>query len=237
MSAPLDDSEFIDRDFLASQSAPAAAGAVPLAATLAAAAHLPSGRPPNREELEARLTDKHQQLAELKRRQEVIERERVALEESRRRQAEFETGRPEIAQQLVRGVEMLEQAEFKARQEAEQMARTLAGLREALTNVQGIRQDAWTPETWQTELTRALTTIENARLEWSGARLKWPLLGGEGLEAAGAAGAKPGAQGLTHLLATRSLGEWFKLGLALTWPLALVALLALVMLTVVLLRP
>lgn len=237
MSAPLDDSEFIDRDFLASQSAPAAAGAVPLAATLAAASHLPSGRPPNREELEARLTDKHQQLAELKRRQEAIERERVALEESRRRQAEFETGRPEIAQQLVRGVELLEQAEFKARREAEQMGKTLAGLREALTNVQGIRQETWTPETWQTELTRALTTLENARLEWSAARLKWPVLNGESLDASGTHGAKEGGAGAAHLLASRSLPEWFKLGLALTWPLALVALLALVMLTAVLLRP
>ncbi|MCZ7638566.1 MAG: hypothetical protein M5U12_22450 [Verrucomicrobia bacterium] len=175
-------------------------------------------------------------MAELKRRQEAIERERVALEESRRRQAEFETGRPEITQQLVRGVEVLEQAEFKARREAEQMGKTLAGLREALSNVQGIRQEAWTPETWQTELTRALTTIENARMEWSAARLKWPVLNGENLEASGAHGAKEGTAGVTHLLGARSLGEWFRVGLALTWPLALVALLALGMLTAVLLR-
>lgn len=234
MSAPLDDTDFIDRDLLASQAArPAATLAPP--PPMNPPPPPPAGRPPTREELESHLTAKHQQLAELKARQEAIERERVALEEARRRQAEFETGRPEMIQHLTRGLELLARAEFAARREAEQMAKTLAGLREALDAVNALKPENWTPETWQTELTRALTTLENARMEWNSARLKWPVLNGEPGGPAGPA-APPGPAGIGGLLAGRSFSEVCRLGLALTWPLAAVALLALIVLTLVLLR-
>lgn len=235
MSSPLDDSDFVDRDLLASQSPASASATLAAGPGLGSGASAAAGRPPNREELEARLTERHQQLAELKRRQESIERERVALEESRRRQAEFETGRPEITQQLTRGIELLEQAEFRVRREAEQMAKSLAGLREALNQVQAIRGDGWSPETWQTELTRALTTIENARMEWNTARLKWPLLSGQPAETAGEA-APERIGGVIGLPAGASLAQWFKLGFALTWPVAAVGLLAAGLLMAVLLR-
>jgi hypothetical protein len=235
MSSPLDDSDFVDRDLLASQSPASASATLTGGPGLGSGPSGAAGRPPNREELEARLTERHQQLAELKRRQEAIERERVALEESRRRQAEFETGRPEITQQLTRGIELLEQAEFRVRREAEQMGKSLAGLREALSQVQAIRGDAWSPENWQTELTRALTIIENARMEWNGARLKWPLLGGQPAEAPGEA-ASERVGGVIGLLSGANLAQWFKLGFALTWPVAAVGLLAAGLLMAVLLR-
>jgi hypothetical protein len=234
MSAPLDDTDFIDRDLLASQAArPATTLAPP--PPMNPPNPPPAGRPPTREELESHLTAKHHQLAELKARQEAIERERVALEEARRRQAEFETGRPEMIQHLTRGLELLTKAEFAARREAEQMTKTLAGLREALDAVNALKPETWTPETWQTELTRALTTLENARMEWNSARLKWPVLNGEPGGPAGPA-APPSPAGIGGWLAGRSFREVCKLGLALTWPLAAVAVLALIVLTVVLLR-
>jgi hypothetical protein len=114
MSAPLDDSDFIDRDFLASQSAASRGPALPSAGVSSAAAGSTS-RPPNREGLEARLTERHQQLAELKRAPGSDRAGTRGLEEARRRQAEFETGRPEIMQHLTRGIELVEQAEFRAR--------------------------------------------------------------------------------------------------------------------------
>ncbi len=236
MSAPFDDSDFIDHDFTASQPTRPSVATLPSSAPMNPQPHPPAGRPPTREELETHLTAKHQQLADLKARQEALERERVALEEARRRQAEFETSRPEMVQHLTRGLELLEKAEFQARREAEQMAKTLQGLREALTNVQAIRQETWTPETWQTELTRALTTIENARMEWNSARLKWPVLNGETAAAPGnPSGSATTPAGLGSLAGQR-FGELLKVGFALTWPLAAVALVALGVLTAILLR-
>jgi hypothetical protein len=67
------------------------------------------------------------------------------------------------------------------------------------------------------ELTRATTTIENARMEWNAARLKFPILSGVSADPAEPAAARPGAS----LLAGTDLLQLCKIGLALTWPLVL----------------
>ena len=64
---------------------------------------------------------------ELKRIQEELERERAGLEETRRRQIEFQTGRDEMLRHLTRGVELLKESEFAARRDSEQMAKSQLG--------------------------------------------------------------------------------------------------------------
>ena len=190
-------------------------------------------RAPTREEVDSRVAEAQQKLVELKREQEELERQRAALEETRRRQMEFQTGRQETIQNLTRGVGLLEEAEFTARRDAEQMAKALADLRDALSKVEAIHEEPWTKDNFATELTRALTALENARMEWNAARLKFPVLSGplpEGQASAAGAAARP------SLLATHSFGELCRFGLALTWPLAVVALLALGVLVALLLR-
>src|SRR5439155_6869532 len=164
MASEFDNSDFVDDDFQAANKSPFAE---PQPA---------GGRPPTREELDSRVTETQQRLMELKRAQEELERERAALEEARRRRTEFHTGREEMLQSLTRGVGLLEEAEFSARRDAEQMAKTLGELREALIKVQGLHDETWTKENYQLELTRALTVIDNSRMEWNAARLKWLLL-------------------------------------------------------------
>ena len=139
-----------------------------------------------------------------------------------------------MVHQLTRGLGLLEEAEFTARRDAEQMARTLADFREALTKVETIHEESWNKDNFNVELTRALTTIENARMEWNTARIKFPVLTGKSAETAPEAQA---AQKPATLLAQQDFASLCKLGLALTWPLALVAVLALgVLVTVLFLR-
>ena len=202
MAGEYDSTEFIDTDFTAQKS--------PFAA-------------PTREDVDRRVVDAQQKLVALKRAQEELERERAGLEELRRRQGEFQTGRQEIVQQLTRGLGLLEEAEFVARRDAEQMVKTVGDFRAALMKVQAIHDEAWTKENFQIELTRALTTIENARMEWNSARLKLPVLAGENKPAAAI------SQNATPIsaapsLADLSFGQLCKIGLAMTWPLLLVAL-------------
>src|SRR5207249_3184623 len=83
-----------------------------------------------------------------------------------------------MLQSLTRGVGFLEEAEFNSRRDAEQMARTLGALRDALTKVQSIHEETWTQDNYNVEVTRALTIIDNGRMEWNAARLKWALLNG-----------------------------------------------------------
>lgn len=215
MAAEFDATEFVDTDFQAAHKA---------VYTGAASASGAVNRAPSREEVDSKVGEAQQKLAALKRVQEELERERSALEETRRRQMEFQTGRQETMQNLTRGIGLLEEAEFSARRDAEQMARSLADLKDALGKVEAMNEQAWTKENFQTELTRALTTIENARMEWNSARLKFAVLSGE------AANAEPkiagGEANPQALLANQSFGRLCKIGLALTWPVALVALAA-----------
>src|SRR5204863_10017668 len=95
-------------------------------------------------------------------------------------------------------------------------------LRDALGKVQSIREEDWTRENVGVELTRALTVVENARMESNGARLKFSILSGD-------AAADPAAQegsdhSLPKALRQQSWPQLCKLGLALTWPIALAGL-------------
>jgi hypothetical protein len=219
MAAQYDPAEFVDSDFQSARKSAAAAAASSLGDT---------NRAPTREEVEARVGDMHNKLAELRRAQHELERERADLEETRRRQTEFTKGRQEMEQHLTRGIGLLEEAEFAARRDAEQMAKALVDLREALVKVQAVQEESWTRDNFNTELTRALTAIENARMEWNSARLKFPLLNGEAPPAEAAPA--PSENFAQQLLRERSYAELCKMGLALTWPVALVgAAIALVM--------
>ena len=209
-----DPADFVDDDFQARKMHAASGSSAP---------GQPS-RAPTREEVDSRVADTQQKLIELKRAQEELERERSALEETRRRQMEFQTGRQEMIHNLTRGLGLLEEAEFAARRDAEQMAKTIADFRDVLGKIEADREETWTKDNFNVELTRALTAVENGRMEWNTARLKFPILTGE-KPASNAAG--PAAPPEALPVSNRSFGELCKLGLALTWPLALVALTAL----------
>src|SRR5476649_1368076 len=210
MAAEYDSTEFVDTDFLTHKS--------PSAAPTSASDPL---RAPTRDEVDRKVVEAQQKLAELKQAQEKLERERSSLEELRRRQTEFQTGRQEMIHNLTRGLGLLEEAEFNTRRDAEQMHKTLADFRDALTKIESVRDETWTKENFSIELTRALTAIENARMEWNAARLKLPVLSGEALKKAEAASApQPAAAQFAEL----SFIQLCKIGFALTWPLLLVAL-------------
>jgi hypothetical protein len=222
MAAEYDATEFVDTDFQAHKSP---------YATTAATDPL---RAPTRDEVDRKVVEAQQKLAELKRAQEDLERERASLEELRRRQLEFQNGRQEMVHNLTRGLGLLEEAEFNARRDSEQMIKTLADFRGALEKIQNVRDETWTKENFQMELTRALTIVENARMEWNSARLKLPALAGESAQKKSETESAPAP--IVSPFANLSFGELCKIGLAMTWPLLIVALGALGIFVAILLR-
>ncbi len=218
MAAEYDATEFIDTDFQA-HKLPTTGG--------------DGLRAPSREEVDRKVVEAQQKLAELKRAQEELERERSTLEELRRRQLEFQNGRQEIIHNLTRGLGLLEEAEFNARRETEQMSKTITDFREALSKIEIIREDSWTKENFNVELTRALTAVENARMEWNSARLKISALSGESAKKAEPEKAPtPSPMPFTTL----SFGQLCKFGLAMTWPFLIVGLGVMGLLIALLLR-
>jgi hypothetical protein len=114
------------------------------------------------------------------------------------------------------------------------MIKTLADFRGALEKIQNVREETWTKENFQTELTRALTIVENARMEWNSARLKLPALAGESTHKKSEAESAPVP--VVSPFANLSFGQLCKIGLAMTWPLLIVALGALGVFIAILLR-
>jgi hypothetical protein len=128
-----------------------------------------------------------------------------------------------MIQNLTRGLGLLEEAEFNTRRDAEQMGKTIEEFRDAMNKLQGVNEESWTKDNFNVELTRGLTVIENSRMEWNTARLKLPVLSGEALQQAEKADAEAGHSPLADI----DFLDLCKLGLALTWPLALILLVTL----------
>ena len=175
----------------------------------------------DREELDIQASSLQSKLADLNRAREKLEREKATVEESRRRFSEFQTGREEMLHELTRSLGLLEEAQLDAQRDAEQMARTMEDLRDALSKVDALVDVDTHAEDWKVLLTRNLTTIENARMELNSARLKWTLLTGvpEEENQNFAAPAQPGQAGLPM---PKSFGQLCLWGLALTWPVLLI---------------
>jgi hypothetical protein len=214
MAGDYDASEFVDSDFQA-HKAPRSPGAAP-----------DPYRAPTREDVDRQVVEAQQKLVELKRAQDELERERSALEDLRRRQTEFQTGRQEMIQNLTRGLGLLEEAEFKARRDAEQMVKTIDEFRDAMNKLQAVDEESWTKDNFNVELTRGLTVIENSRMEWNTARLRLPVLSGEAMRQVEKSDAEAGHSPLADI----NFLDLCKLGLAITWPLALILLAAVVFL-------
>ena len=215
MSSKFDESDFVDRDLEVAQESAEISNEQGLSP---AEAH----HPPSQEELTERVSETQQRLMELKQMQEDLEQERTEIEESRRRRSELSTGREEMVQNLTRGVGIIEEAELSSGRTAEQLSRTVADLRTALDKINLIDEEGWTEENWSVELTKALTTIENSRMEWNAARLKWPLLDGESHSSNIAAESQPSNQENRPSLDQLNFWQLSKLGLAFTWPLVFV---------------
>lgn len=224
MSSQFDASEFIDDD-LHPAPKPGYAGVTGSATVVGAGER----RAPSREEVELKVSEMQQRLSELKNEQQRLERERAALEETRRRQAEFTTGRQEMMQNLTRSIALMEEAELTHRREAEQRSKALVDMREALSKVIALNQESWSKENFEVELTRGMTTVDNSRMEWNSARVKFSELNQNPASLPASSPDQrpvaPSAGGLPQ-----SFGDLCRLGFAINWPLFVLGLLIFLML-------
>ena len=108
----------------------------------------------DREELDHQATSLQTKLAELNRAREKLEREKATVEDSRRRFSEFQTGREEMMHELTRSLGLMEEAHMDTQRDAEQMARTIEDLRDAMSKVETLEEVDTHDEQWKVLLTR-----------------------------------------------------------------------------------
>ena len=177
------------------------------------------------EHLDSQVQKAQEQLLQLKRQQEQIEKQKRELEELSRRQEELERGRAEMSDKLTRSLVILEREAYDSQKKLEQLRVTHESFTQHLQHIEAIDPKAWNPMDLHKELSRALSTVDDARAEFSQQRSRLQAAeeatGDVALpEAAPAIGAPGGGRTFLH---------WMQIGFAFSLPLIIFACLALLL--------
>ena len=119
------------------------------------------------EHLDSQVQKAQEQLLQLKRQQEQIEKQKRELEELSRRQEELERGRAEMSDKLTRSLVILEREAYDTQKKLEQLRATRESFTQHLELIEAIDPKSWNPADLHKELSRALSTVDDARTEFS----------------------------------------------------------------------
>ena len=175
------------------------------------------------EHLDSQVQKAQDQLLQLKRQQEQIEKQKRELEELSRRQEELERGRAEMSDKLARSLVVLEREAYDTQKKLEQLRTTRESFGQHLELVEAIDPKSWNPTDLHKELSRALSTVEDARTEFSQQRSRLQAADENSNDVA----LPETASDAAHLLnGSRSFGQWAKIGFAFSLPLMIFAFIA-----------
>jgi len=177
------------------------------------------------EHLDSQVQKAQEQLLQLKRQSEQIEKQKRELEELSRRQEELERGRGEMTDKLTRSLVILEREGYDCQKKLEQIRATHESFTQHLQLLESIEPRTWNPTELPKELSRALSTVDDARAEFNQQRSR--------LEASDDQSANlslpDAASTLSGFAGDRSFAQWIQIGFALTLPLVLLGIIALVL--------
>jgi len=175
------------------------------------------------EHLDSQVQKAQEQLLQLKRQQEQIEKQKRELEELSRRQEELERGRAEMADKLTRSLVVLEREAYDSQKRVEQLRAMRESFAQHLELIEAIDPKSWNPAELHKELSRALSTVDSARTEYSQQRSRLQATGN------GPADEKlpEVAMDISELDRGRSLFRWMQIGFALSLPLIIFGSIAL----------
>ncbi len=176
------------------------------------------------EHLDSQVQKAQEQLLQLKRQQEQIEKQKRELEELSRRQEELERGRAEMTDKLTRSLVVLEREAYDAQKKMEQLRATRESFSQHLELLEAIDPRTWNPSELNKELSRALSTVDDARTEYSQQRSRLQATADEN-EPGPLPDVNSGFE--TNGGTAHSFGQWLQIGLAFTLPLIISGLIAL----------
>lgn len=176
------------------------------------------------EHLDSQVQRAQDQLLALKRQQEQIEKQKRELEELSRKQEELERGRAEMSEKFTRSLVILEREGYDTQKKLEQLRATRESFGQHLELIEAIDPKSWNPADLHKELSRALSTVDDARAEFTQARSR--------LQAADDASADvdlpEAAPDVSDMLnQPGDFGKWFKIGFAFSLPLIVFGIIAL----------
>src|SRR6266571_2048330 len=182
---------------------------------------LPEDEPLPGELLDAQVQKAQEQLVQLKRQQEQIEKQKRELEELSRRQEELERGRAEMTDKLTRSLVVLEREAYDTQKRLEQLRAMRESFGQHLELIEAIDPKSWNPADLHKELSRALSTVEGARVEFGQQRSR--------LQATGDGDSDEALPAVEPVFSSggRSILQWMKIGFAFSLPLIVFGFIAL----------
>jgi phage-related tail protein len=175
------------------------------------------------EHLDSQVQKAQEQLLQLKRQQEQIEKQKRELEELSRRQEELEHGRADMTDKLTRSLVVLEREAYNAQSRLEQIRAARESFGQHLELIEAIDPKSWNPSDLHKELSRALSTVDEARTEYHEQRSRLQAAGGNAADVS-----LPDVAGDAYESNDgRSFFQWFQIGVALTLPLIIFGAIAL----------
>jgi chromosome condensin MukBEF ATPase and DNA-binding subunit MukB len=183
----------------------------------------PENQPDSPEELDNQVQRAQEQLLQLKRQQEMIERQKRELEELSRKQEELERGRAEMIEKLSRSMVTIERETYEAEKRVEQLRATNAAFLQHLDVLERINPKNWSNADLHKELSKALSSVDDARTEFNKSISKINAKSDQEIIAP-ATGSYDEAKDTGAV----NFGLWLKRGLAFTLPLIVFGIIALV---------
>jgi hypothetical protein len=180
----------------------------------------------NAEDLGEEVQKTNTELEKLKRQLEDIEKQKLRLEELKKRQDELESGRTEMADKLTRSLVTVQREAEEAQKRLEQLNSIHNSFTQHLRYIEAINPKSWGAVDLPKELSKALSAVEDARVDYIKAQAKIAVEGSPDVPAtAGLPGSFEQDYGFAE---ERGFSYWLKSGFAFTLPLQIMGLLALI---------
>jgi len=172
-------------------------------------------------ELGEKVQQVRAELESLKQKQEEIEREKQRLEELKRRQDELDAGRAEMLDKLTRALVVVQREVEETQKRLEQLHTIYNSFTQHLRQLEAINARMWNSNELPRELSKAISSVEDARAEFIKAQAKISA------DAPADSPASFPMEGDYAMYEDRGFGYWLKSGFAFTLPIQLLAAVAL----------
>ena len=162
------------------------------------------------------------ELESLKQKQEEIEREKSRLEELKRRQDELDTGRSEMLDKLTRSLVVVQREVEETQKRLEQLHTIYNSFTQHLRQLEAINARGWNNNELPRELSKAISSVEDARAEYIKAQAK---ISSE--PAVSEVSAQAGLESDYAMYEDRGFLYWLKSGFAFTLPIQVLGVIGL----------
>ncbi len=177
-----------------------------------------------------------EELERLRSRQTDLERQKKQLENVRNRISEFESGKREMLERINKSAVSLEKQEIKASTLAELLGSTRERFRQLRSDLQQLDESSWGESDFDEELALALTTIENARLEFNKTMAHIDSVTDEQRGGHGDYDHMSYAPPSVPTVDDKTWLDWLKIGFAITLPLFIALIILVILLAVYFVR-